>query len=117
MRVIGHPVRETSLTDLGVGMENWASKTIQRSEKSGTKVLKVFRSVLISVLSSLHLDYSLLRPVIYTVCYTLVFLFQLQVCKAKALEFLAEFLERIEKKVLPYAVDIKVKFTVISSFP
>ena len=35
-------------------------------------------------------------------------IFQLQGCKAKALEFLSEFIEKVGKKILPYAVDIKV---------
>ena len=34
--------------------------------------------------------------------------FQLQGCKAKVLEFLSEFIEKVGKKILPYAVDIKV---------
>ena len=38
-----------------------------------------------------------------------VFLFQLQGCKAKSLEFLSEFIEKVGKKILPYAVDIKVR--------
>ena len=33
---------------------------------------------------------------------------QLQACKAKALELLSEFIEKVDKKILPYAVDIKV---------
>lgn len=37
-----------------------------------------------------------------------IFLFQLQSCKANLLIFLSGFIQKVGKKVLPYAVDIKV---------